>query len=317
MKKYVVLLASLLTSASMAYAEEPAAKPDAKPAVATEASQSDYVIMKVGTDEVKRSEIEKVWKIIFPGGNAPDFDTLDTRIKNNLLRGVANEHILLKEAKKSTISESPDVKDRLRTAENQVLIQEFVRDKVKDSSTDDKLKTAYDQELKNRPAGQEEVSARHILVKTEADAKALVKKLRKGGADFAALAKEKSEDKASGAAGGDLGWFTADRMTPEFSKAVFAMKKGEISEPVKTDFGWHVIKMEDRRVAPPPAFDAMKEQLKAQLQRQAVNDYIQEITKDVQVTVIDSKGMEKPLPPEPPMPVAPAAGGAAPAPAGE
>ena len=94
-------------------------------------------------------------------------------------------------------------------------------------------------------------------------------------------------------------------MTPDFSKVAFALKKGEVSDPVKTEFGWHIIKLEDRRVSPPPSFDQMKESLKAQLQRKSVNDYIQTLTKDLQVTVLDAKGGEKPLPPEPPLGAAP------------
>lgn len=295
MKKYALLVATALIAAAPAYAEQSAA-PISTPAAK---SKEDYVIMKIGADDIKRSEIEKVWKVIFPGGNAPDFDTLDPRIKNNLLRGVANEHILLREAKKDTnLAESPEVRDRVRTAENQILIQEFLRVKTKDAVSDEKLKELYDQQMKNRGERPEEVRARHILVKTEADAKALAKKLKKGE-DFAAVAKEKSEDKASGASGGDLGWFTADRMTPEFSKAAFALKKGEVSDPVKTDFGWHIIKLEERRTTPAPTFDMLKEDLKNQLTRKVVMDYVNSVMKDQKVTVVDSKGMEKPLPAEP------------------
>lgn len=308
MIKYALLIATALTAATAAHAEDaaPATGPGAMMLQAAQKNNEgpDYVIMKIGSDEVKRSELEKVWKVIFPGGNAPDFDTLDSRVKNNLLRGVANEHMLLKEAKKSPLVDSPTVKDRLRTAENQILIQEFLKEKTKEAVTEEKLKALYDTQIKNRPASQEEVHARHILLKTEADAKAIAKKLKKGG-DFAAVAKEKSEDKASGSSGGELGWFTADRMTPEFSKAAFALKKGEVSEPVKTDFGWHVIKLEDRRVAPPPSFESLKEELKNQLGREAVAAYIADLSKNQTVTVLDAKGAEKPLPEEPPMPVAP------------
>lgn len=295
MKKYALLLASAMTLATNAYAEDKTAATQVK---------EDYVIMRIGSDEVKRSEIEKVWKVIFPGGAAPDFDTLDSRIKNNLLRGVANERVLLREAKKdSALVDSPEVRDRVRTAENQILIQEFLRKKTADAVTDEKLKAMYETQMKNRGERPEEVRARHILVKAEADAKALAKKLKKGE-DFASVAKDKSEDKASGASGGDLGWFTADRMTPEFSKAAFALKKGEVSDPVKTDFGWHIIKLEDRRVTPAPTFEQLKEEIKNQIGRKAVTDYVNEVTKDMKVVVLDANGMEKPLPAEP-EPVAP------------
>lgn len=293
MKKYALLVATALSVAASAHAEDkPAAAPVAKAA-------EDYVIMRIGTDEIKRSEIEKVWQVIFPAGNAPNFDTLDVRVKNNLLRGVANEHVLLKEAKKdASLVDSPEVRERVRTAENQIIIQEFLKRKTKDAVTDEKLKELYDQQMKNRGERPEEVRARHILLKSEADAKALTKKIKKGE-DFAAVAKDKSEDKASGASGGDLGWFTADRMTPEFSKAAFALKKGEVSEPIKTDFGWHIIKLEDRRITPAPTFEQLKEELKNQLGRKAVMDYVASVTKDMKVVTIDSKGMEKPLAAEP------------------
>lgn len=318
MKKYAIFLASALAASTAVHAEDTApaaAAADSKQLAAEKekSTSADYVIMKIGADEIKRSEIEKVWKVIFPGGNAPNFDTLDSRIKNNLLRGVANEHIILSEAKKSTLMDTPEFKERLRTAENQILIQEFLKDKTKEATSDDKLKALYDAQIKSHPSNTEEVHARHILLKTEADAKAVAKKLKKGG-DFAAIAKEKSEDKASGVSGGDLGWFTAERMTPEFSKAAFALKKGEVSEPVKTDFGWHIIKLEERRVSPPPTFEMLKEELKAQLGRKAVADYIATLTKDVKVTVMDEKGAEKPLAQDPPMAVpaiSPATGKAA------
>lgn len=304
MKKYVMLLASAVALSVPAHAEDKPASPET--AVAAKGSaDADYVVMKIGDDEVKRSEIEKVWKMVFPGGNAPDFDTLDKRIKNNLLRGVANEHMLLKEAKKSPLVDSPDVRERVRSAENQILIQEFLKEKTEGAVTEDKIKAAYEEQLKSRPANKEEVHARHILVKTEAEANALEKKLKKG-ASFEALAKEKSEDKASGLQGGDLGWFDETKMTPEFSRAAFALKEGQISDPVKTDFGWHILKVEERRKAPPLSFEQMHDEIKNQLGRKAVADYVKSISQGVKVSVFNAKGMEMPLAEDPPMPVAPA-----------
>src|ERR1700739_5083039 len=99
-------------------------------------------------------------------------------------------------------------------------------------------------------SGQEEVHARHILVEGEDEAKAIIEQL-KGGADFAKLAKEKSKDPGA-AEGGDLGYFTKDQMVPEFAEVAFKLDKGQVSEPVKTQFGWHIIKVEARRSAPPP-----------------------------------------------------------------
>ncbi len=109
----------------------------------------------------------------------------------------------------------------------------------------------------------------HLLVASEEEAKAIIESI-KGGADFGALAKEKSTDKGSGANGGELGWFTADVMVKEFSDAAFAMQKGEVSkDPVKSQFGWHVILVEDRR-AREPSFAEKEAELRDELARKIV-----------------------------------------------
>ncbi len=256
------------------------------------ASKKDYVILKVGGDDIKKSEVERVWKSIFPGDNPPDFDTFEEKIKDNVLRGIASEHIVEKEAMKSGIQNSDEVKARIAAAEKQIVIQEFLKQKAKELVTDKELKAAYDERTKSP---EEEIHARHILVKTEEEAKDIAKKLKNGG-DFEKIAKEKSEDKASGANGGDLGWFTADKMVPEFSRVAFSLKKGEISQPVKTDFGWHVIQVEDRRKSTPPTFDQMKDHLAQELDNKAIGDYVNSLMKSVKVTVYDPSGKAKELP---------------------
>lgn len=270
----------------------------ALPLYADNAKQSheDYVIMKVGGDDVKKSEVETVLKSVIPGGNPPDFDTLDEKLKDNILRDVASEHVIEKQAEKSGIENSQEVKDRIEAAKNQILIQEFLRKKAKELVTDDKLRAAYAESIK-KPE-EEEIHAYHILVKTKEEADKIEKQL-KNGADFEKLAKEKSEDKSSGASGGDLGWFTADKMVPEFSKAAFALKKGEISAPVKSDFGWHIIKVEGRRKVTPPTFEQEKEQLSQQLGNKAIGDYINNIMKNEKIVVYDANGKSRDLPPPP------------------
>ena len=136
--------------------------------------------------------------------------------------------------------------------EDQVIQDFWLQREIAKRITPDKMQQRYQEKLKSMPA-EEEVHARHILVATEAEAKDLLAELKKG-TPIDKLAKEKSTDKASGAEGGDLGWFKRTDMVKEFSDAAFALKKGELSEtPVKTQFGYHVIKVEDRRQAPPPA----------------------------------------------------------------
>ena len=279
MKKLLAATAIALAISMPLYAE------DATP------QSSDFVIIKVNGDEIKKSEVEQVWKSIFPGANPPAFDTFEEKVKENVLRGVASEHIVMKEAEKSGIQNSPEVKDKIAAAEKQIIIQEFLKNKSKEFVTEEKLKAAYAEKTKTTG---DEFKARHILVKTEEEAKEIEKKLKKGG-DFDKIAKEKSQDKSSGQAGGELGWFTADKMVPEFSQAVIALKKDEVSAPVKTDFGWHIIKLEDRRKATPPKFEDIKEELAQEIGKKLVSDYINTLIKANKITVLDAKGNAKEL----------------------
>jgi peptidyl-prolyl cis-trans isomerase C len=154
---------------------------------------------------------------------------------------------------------------------------------------------------------EEEVHARHILVETEDEAKAIVEQL-KGGADFAALAKEKSKDPGA-ADGGDLGYFTKDQMVPEFSEVAFKMYPGQLSNPVKTQFGWHVIKVEDKRMRPVPELETIKEQIDAYLVRRAQSEYVGKLRQTAKIERLDA-----PVAPPPSMsaPQAPAAQAPAP-----
>ena len=128
------------------------------------------------------------------------------------------------------------------------------------------MRAAYDETVASQPP-VEEVHARHILVATEDEAKAVAEEIA-AGADFAETAKARSTG-PSGPRGGDLGWFAKGAMVPEFADAAFALKPGEVSAPVQTQFGWHVIKLEDRRVKPAPTFEEMREELTQQLQTKA------------------------------------------------
>lgn len=140
--------------------------------------------------------------------------------------------------------------------------------------TDDELRAAYETAFPKGAAPKTEYDAAHILVATEDEAKAIAAEAAKPGADFGKLAEEKSTDN-SAANKGDLGWFTPDQMVKPFADAVSALKKGEISAPVQSQFGWHVIKLLDTRTQTPPEFDAVKDQLILQVRRQKVEAAIQ------------------------------------------
>jgi peptidyl-prolyl cis-trans isomerase C len=148
---------------------------------------------------------------------------------------------------------------KLGFAKTKLLMDALLREEAKSAVTEAELRKVYDQAVKQM-GNEEEVHARHILVQTEDEAKAVVAELKKGG-DFEKLAKEKSKDPSAAQNGGDLGYFTKEQMVPEFAETAFKLDKGQLSDPIKTQFGWHVIRTEDKRSKPVPAFDQVRPQL--------------------------------------------------------
>jgi peptidyl-prolyl cis-trans isomerase C len=159
-----------------------------------------------------------------------------------------------------------------------------LQQEAKSAITPEAEQELYDQAVKPM-AGQEEIHARHILVETEEEANAIVEEI-KNGADFAAVAKEKSKDPGA-ADGGDLGYFTKDQMVPEFSEVAFKMYPGQMSNPVKTQFGWHIIKVEDRRPRAVPELANIKDQIDNYLTRRAQGEYIAKLRQTAKVERLD------------------------------
>lgn len=155
---------------------------------------------------------------------------------------------------------------------------------VTSAVTDEKLKAAYDDKFKDAKP-QTEYHAAHILVDTEDEAKAIKAELDAGG-DFAALAKAKSKDTGSGANGGDLGWFKLGDMVKPFEDGVIAATEGKVTDPIKSDFGWHLILVKETRVAKQPTLDDLREELSSQIEQKAVEEHIKALT--------DAAKIEKP-----------------------
>jgi peptidyl-prolyl cis-trans isomerase C len=163
---------------------------------------------------------------------------------------------------------------------SKVLMEALLDQASKGAVSEEAMRKLYDESVA-KLTPEEEVHARHILVDSEEKAKEVVAKLKAGG-DFAALAKEFSKDPGA-AEGGDLGYFSKDQMVVEFAEAAFKLKKGEISEPVKTQFGWHVIKLEDRRTKPVPAFEQVKDQIEQFLVRKAQSDLVLKLRESAKI----------------------------------
>lgn len=201
-------------------------------------------------------------------------------------------------AKADKIDQSPDFKLKLAYAADRILMEQLLSREAAKVNGDEALKKVYDEQIK-QVTPQEEVRARHILVEKEEDAKKIHARV-KGGEDFAKVAAEASTDPGSGKEGGDLGFFTKDRMVPEFADAAFAMKPDEISAPVKSQFGWHIIKLEEKRTKPLPTFEQVKDQLAQSVVSKAQSEFLEKLRKDAKI-----EKMEAPAPITPPAAVEP------------
>lgn len=251
----------------------------ALPALAQDAKNP--VVAKIDGVEVTQSDLTIAMDNLDPQlGQLPE-----DQKKLAALSTVIDAKIIAEKARAEKFEETADFKTRLQFIIDRELHNAYFKKYIVDTITDADVKARYDSEIAKIPP-VEEVRARHILVKTEDEAKAVIKELGEGK-DFAELAKAKSTD-PNKSDGGDLGYFKKGMMVPEFETAAFAMKPGELSkEPVKTQFGFHVIKVEDKRAAPPPPFDQVKDQVKQIVLRDKYMELLKASKEAVKVEIED------------------------------
>jgi peptidyl-prolyl cis-trans isomerase C len=251
------------------------------------ASGLDPVVARVNGVDIKQSDL-----VLAEEDVGADMQTASPEAKReHLIAYLADIIMVTQAADKKNVGDNPDFKRRLAFLRNKLLMGFELQEEAKSALTDEALHQTYDDAVKS-VGGQEEVHARHILVEAEDEAKAIIEQL-KGGADFAALAKEKSKDPGA-AEGGDLGYFTKDQMVPEFAEVAFKMYPGQLSNPVKTQFGWHIIKVEDKRTKQPPEFDKVKDQIETFLARKAQTDFIAKLRQTAKIERLDKPADAKP-----------------------
>lgn len=229
----------------------------------------------------------------------------DAQKKDYALSYLADLKAGAQAAIEAKLDQSEDYVRRLAYAKEKLLLEAYLALETKKQVTEEKMRKLYDDSIKAMKP-EMEIKARHILVPTEQEAKDIAAKL-KSGVDFAKLAQEFSKDPGSGKEGGDLGWFTTDRMVPEFGEAASKMKPGQVSDPVKTQFGWHIIKVEEMREKKPPTFEEVKDQVQQFLERQVQTDIISKLRATVKVEKKDAPAAAAPAAPAAPAPAAPAA----------
>jgi len=261
----IIALALCLGTASAQAAGESELK------VALSQNDGSEVLATVGKNEVTLGDAALTYSTLPEQMRAQP----DERMLEAITEQLVSEYSLADKAVEAGLEESREVKARLAAARRATLAEAYITAELAKRITDKSLKEGYDKIIAESPP-EEEVRARHILVDTEDEAKAITKALRDTDEDFAKLAAEKSTG-PSGASGGDLGYFVKSAMVAPFAEAAFAMKKGDISDPVKTQFGWHVIKLEDRRMQKPPSFEELEPKLRQQLTQSTAQAIIAEV----------------------------------------
>jgi peptidyl-prolyl cis-trans isomerase C len=246
------------------------------------ASGPDPVIARVNGVDIKQSDLALAEEDL---GADIQAATPDVK-REQLIAYLADIIMVTQAADKKNLGDNPDFKRRLAFLRNKLLMGFELQEEAKAAVTDEAMHQTYNDAVKS-VGGQEEVRARHILVEKEDDAKAILDQL-KGGADFATLAKEKSKDPGA-AEGGDLGYFSKEQMVPEFAEVAFKMFPGQLSNPVKTQFGWHIIKVEDKREKPVPAFDQVKDQIQTYLARRAQAELVSKLREAAKVERVGQK----------------------------
>lgn len=252
---------------------------------------NEVVIAKVNDTQIFKSEIERKLHNVFDGQSQeikiPKVENLPKEVIEILIKEVYLDKKLTEEAKKSQLAKSNDIKDRIAEAQDKILRQAYVDSLLKQEITDQKVSEKY-VELSNELAGKKEYFIFHIVTKTKDEAEKILKilKSKKPSAKFPELAKKYSIDQDSAEKGGELGYIIEDNMIKEISDIAVTLKKDEISNPIQTKFGWHLIKVSDVREAKALPFESVRDNIRDQLSQDKLNDINSKITKDAKIQIL-------------------------------
>jgi peptidyl-prolyl cis-trans isomerase C len=254
---------------------------------AVPAFADDPVLAKVNGTEIHQSDLTVAEE---EAGQLPPMSP-DAK-KDYLVQFMTDMILVSKAAQDKKLGDTPEFKAKLDFARKKLLMEAILKQAGTDAMTDAAMHQVYNDAAKTM-SDEQEVHARHILIRAAAGddkaskeaedkIKAIIARLKKGE-DFAKVASETTEDPSGKATGGDLGYFTKEQMVPEFADVAFKLDKGQISEPVHTQFGWHVIKVEDKRKKPAPSFDEVKPQIEQYVTRKAQADLVTKLRADAKI----------------------------------
>ena len=246
------------------------------------------IVARVDGTELHLSDVEAAQQNLPPQAQKLPLDQIYPILLDRLVDGA----LITEAGRKEHLDQDPDLQRRLKRYEDRLVQEAYLNRAIKDAETEDRLEARYQTFVKEK-AGHDEVHALHILVKTEAEAKSVIAELDKG-ADFTTLAKKYSIDPGAGS-GGDLGYFGRDDMVKEFADTAFGLPAGQYTKtPVKTEFGWHVIKVEDHRVSTPPSFDEARQEVSQLVAHDVVDAKLKELRGSAKIETFGLDG--KPLP---------------------
>lgn len=260
---------------------------DTSTAMKNESGSGGKVLATVNGSEITEADVNALYEALPDQYRQAPKDFLEQQLLDQLV----SMKVIGQAARNEKFGEQAEFQERLDTVREQLLQEYYLKEKIDEMVTDEVIRAEYDKFVAEfQPA--DEVQARHILLKTEQEANDIIKLLDDGG-DFVELAKEYSTG-PSGPNGGDLGYFTQDRMVPEFATAAFAMPAGEYTKkPVKTKFGYHIIKVEDKRQTQPPAFEEKQEEIRGEKTNSMVTTMIEELKAAASIILLTPKEDEK------------------------
>lgn len=301
----LAVLAVALSAPLSAQTPAPATPPATTPPAAALPTPADGVLARVHGVEIRQADLDAAEEDI---GGQQTAQMSPEQKREYLLSFVIDLTLAARAAEQRRIQDGPDFARRLAYHRNKLLVETLLNNETRERVTEEAMRKIYD-EQRARITPEDEVRARHILVETEEEAKALIAQIR-GGGDFETIAREKSKDPGGQRNGGDLGFFTKGQMVTEFAEAAFAMQPGQLSEtPVKSQFGWHIIKVEERRQRPIPTFEQVRGQIEDFLTRRAQADLVQRLRSEAA-----SEVQRFVAPPQPRTPAVPGTPGTPPAP---
>ncbi len=279
-----------------------AQQPPPAPAPAAAPPAADTVVARVNGEAITLADLSAAARDLPEELRGAPPQMLYPLLLDQLIAGKA----IIAAARRAGLDQDEAVRARIRRAEEQELQQAWLTAEIASRIPDDAIRARYDQQIANRQA-EEEVHARHILVPTESEAREALAEIR-GGADFSAVAQRRSTGPGT-REGGDLGFFKRGDMVPEFAEAAFALQPGQVSEPVRSPFGWHIIKVEERRRSTPPSFEEAAPAIRQQLLQAEVQAAVERARSAVTVERfnLDGSAPRATDSAEPPPPAAPPA----------